>query len=65
MYRYIKVYFHWHSLSQILYKRILKQIKFKKFLMIYIRDVNRAEIAGQARNFFCSARPGINVLQNL
>ena len=31
------------------------------------RDVNRAEISGPPgpQNFFCSARPGINILQNL
>ena len=32
---------------------------------MYIRGVNRAEIFGPARKLFCSARPGINILQNL
>ena len=29
------------------------------------RGVNRAEISGPARKYFCSSRPGINILQNL
>ena len=32
---------------------------------VYTRGVNSTEISGPARKFFCSARPGINILQNL
>ena len=36
-------------------------------MTVYIRGFNLAEISGLARpaNVFCSARPGINILQNL
>ena len=36
-------------------------------MTVYIRGVNLAEIFGPARpaNLFCSARLGINILQNL
>ena len=34
-------------------------------LNLYTRGVNRTEISGPARKFFCSAWPRINILQNL
>ena len=32
---------------------------------MFILEVIRTEISGPARKFFCSARPEINILQNL
>ena len=37
---------------------------YAKFIL-YTRGVNCTEISGPARKFFCSGRPGINILQNL
>ena len=37
----------------------------KTFISVYTRGVNRAEISGPARKIFFSARPAINVLENL
>ena len=42
-------------------------MKYDKWITFNInsRGDNRAEISGPARKFFCSARPGINILQIL
>ena len=53
------------NIFQVLNKVVIFYFNLYAKFILYTRGVNRTEISGLARKCFCSARPGINILQNL